>query len=59
MTKINELKKTGIVSKEITAYEIFKMGNCSYIIRSNNRPVEYVFDSEADCIDYINSFPEF
>lgn len=59
MTKINEVKRTGTISKEITTYEIFKMGNASFIVKFNGKPIEYIFESEKDCLDYINDIPEF
>lgn len=59
MTKINEVKRIGTLSKEIATYEIFKMGNASFIIKYNRKPIEHVFESEKDCLDYINSIPEF
>lgn len=43
MTKINEMKRTGTISKEVVSYEIFKMGNASFIVKRNRKPVECVF----------------
>ncbi len=59
MTKINEIKRTGIISKEVATYEIFKMGNASFIVKRNGKPVECIFESEENCLGYINCLPEF
>lgn len=59
MTKINEMKRTGTISKEVVSYEIFKMGNASFIVKRNRKPVECVFSSEDACTEYINCIPEF
>lgn len=59
MTKINEVRRTGIISKEVATYEIFKTGNASFIVKRNGKAVEYIFDAEEDCLNYINCLPEF
>lgn len=62
MTKINEIKKFGPLSKEEIVYEIYQLGNATYrywrIAGGKMFRSEKSYDNEKDCIDYIMSRPE-
>lgn len=62
MTKINEIKKFGPLSKEEIVYEIYQLGNATFrywmIAGGKTLRSEKSFDSEKDCIDFVMSLPE-
>lgn len=59
MKKIDVVEKTGVISKEVIIYKIFKMGSASFIVKCNERPVDCVFKNEKACFNYIDCMTEF
>lgn len=59
MTLVKVIEKTGKVLGGTYKYEIYQLGSMSYRIKCNGKTLDKIWDSESDCIDFINHFPEF
>lgn len=59
MTLVKVIEKTGKVLGGTYKYEIYQLGNMSYRIKCNGKTIDKILDSESDCVDFINRFPEF
>lgn len=59
MKMVKEIKKIGIVSKDVYTYYIYRLGEMSFIAKCNDKPIQHVFSSMEEAEEFIMCFPEF